>query len=160
MYPAWVEQGLILVLLIWIIVLSYLLWRERSFLRALFPKSDSRDIRNKFKELAEVIDEFGKQNQLLSRNFRQLAREGLNHIQKVAVLRYNPYQDTGGNVSFSLALLDGNLDGLVITSLHSRSGTRVYTKTIKVGKSELELSKEEKQVLRQAVEDTKNGRTS
>lgn len=160
MYPAWVEQGLILLLLIWIIVLSYLLWRERNFLRALFPKSESRDIRNKFKELAEVIDQFAKQNQLLSRNFRQLAREGLNHIQRVAILRYNPYQDTGGNMSFSLALLNGNLDGVIITSLHSRSGTRVYTKTVNAGKSELELSREEKEVLKRAVEDTKNDGTS
>lgn len=156
MYPAWAVQAFGLVLLIWLFGLSYLFWRERNFLRQLFPKSESRDIRNKFKELLEVIDQFGKQDQLLNRNFRKLTREGLNHIQRVAILRYNPYEDTGGNVSFSVALLDGNLSGLVITSLHSRSGTRVYTKEVSLGKSDLELSKEEKEVLIKAIEDKKD----
>jgi hypothetical protein len=92
-----------------------------------------------------------RENQVLNKNLRAIYREGMGHVQKTAVLRYNPYQDTGGNVSFSLALLDGKDGGVVITSLHTRAGTRVYVKEILNGKSELALSKEEKQVLEKAV---------
>jgi len=66
--------------------------------------------------------------------------------------KYNPYNDTGGDQSFSLVLLDGKLNGTILTSLHSRSGTRIYAKVIKKGESELDLSKEEKEVLKKAIQ--------
>ena len=45
-------------------------------------------------------------------------------------MRYNPFEETGGNQSFALALLDAEGDGWVLSSLHARSGTRVYAKAI------------------------------
>lgn len=151
MYPAGVEQLLIVTALIWLFILSYLYWREQNYLRHLFPKSGARDIRNKFKELVEIIGGVVKENQSLNRHLREVSKEGLSHLQKVAILRYNPYNDTGGDQSFSLALLDGKLNGSIITSLHSRSGTRIYIKIIAKGESDLQLSKEEKVVLDQAI---------
>lgn len=73
-------------------------------------------------------------------------------IQKAALLRYNPYKDTGGDQSFSLALLNENGDGIVLTSLHARSGTRVFAKEVSNGaKGNIELSSEEEQVIKQAL---------
>lgn len=152
MYSVGGAEILSLVLLIWILVLTYFFWRERNFLRQLFPTSEGRDIRQKLKELLGVIEEYGKKEAILVKNLRGLNREGLGHVQKVAILRYNPYGDTGGDQSFSAAFLDGRLNGVVITSLHSRAGTRVYAKTISTGQSELGLSKEERQVLAKAIE--------
>lgn len=152
MYPVGGAAIVELVLLIWLIVLSILIWKERSFLHQLFPKNDSRDIRNKFAEVLQAIVDFDQKGQTLNKNFRELAKEGLNHIQKIKVARYNPYQDTGGDQSFSLVLLDGKDNGFILTSLHSRSSTRVYVKPIKSGKSELELSKEERELLKSSIE--------
>lgn len=64
-------------------------------------------------------------------------------IQKVGILRFNPFGDVGGDQSFSIALLDSKNNGILITSLFSREGTRVYSKKIKEGKSKYFLSKEE-----------------
>lgn len=153
MYSVGGAEILNLVLLLWLTALTYFFWRERGYLRQLFPKSEGRDIRHKFQELLEEIDQFGKKEAILVKNLRGLNREGLGHVQKVAILRYNPYGDTGGDQSFSIALLDGRLSGVVITSLHSRAGTRVYAKTISAGRSNLELSREEKEVLKRATED-------
>ncbi len=73
------------------------------------------------------------------------------YIQKVGLLRFNPFSETGGDQSFVLALLDKNNDGLVISSLHSRTNTRWYAKHIKRGKSlDSELSKEEEKAINQA----------
>lgn len=73
------------------------------------------------------------------------------HLQKVGLLRFNPFSDTGGEQSFILALLDYNNNGLVISSLFSRSGNRWYVKKVKKGKGEdLELSEEEKKAIEMA----------
>ena len=55
-------------------------------------------------------------------------------FQRVGLVRYNPFEETGGNQSFALALLDAAGDGWVLSSLHARSGTRVYAKAIKGGR--------------------------
>jgi hypothetical protein len=65
-------------------------------------------------------------------------------------VRYNPFEETGGNQSFALALLDLDGNGWVLSSLHARSGTRVYAKAITAGRAESALSEEESAALRQA----------
>ena len=72
-------------------------------------------------------------------------------IQRVGLVRFNPFEDTGGNQSFALALTDAQGNGLVISSLHSRTGTRVYAKAIADGRSDGALSAEESEALRLAL---------
>lgn len=80
------------------------------------------------------------------------ADSGLRHaVQHVGLVRFNPFEDTGGNQSFALALLDANGDGFVVSSLHSRAVTRVYAKTVTKGKSEAALSDEEAEALKKAL---------
>jgi len=76
---------------------------------------------------------------------------GRRSIQRVGLVRYNPFEDTGGNQSFALALTDARGDGFVISSLHSRTGTRVYAKAIGDGRSDGALSAEEREALRLAL---------
>jgi hypothetical protein len=72
-------------------------------------------------------------------------------FQRVGLVRYNPFEETGGNQSFALALLDAGGDGWVLSSLHARSGTRVYAKAIKGGRSDAGLSAEETAAIAQAT---------
>ena len=72
-------------------------------------------------------------------------------FQRVGLVRYNPFEETGGNQSFALALLDAAGDGWVLSSLHARAGTRVYAKAIKAGRSDAGLSEEETAALGQAM---------
>ena len=71
-------------------------------------------------------------------------------VQRVGVVRYNPFEDTGSNQSFALAMLDDRANGVVISSLHSRQSTRIYLKPISAGRSETALSDEEAEALRRA----------
>lgn len=71
--------------------------------------------------------------------------------QKISVVRFNPFGDTGGDQSFSLAVLDGHDSGYVLTSIHGRQGTRVYLKPIDFGKSKHSLSDEESLAISQAI---------
>ena len=71
-----------------------------------------------------------------------------NCVQKVGVVRFNAFDDTGSDLSYSVALLDENNDGVVLSSIFGRDENRCYAKPIKNGKSEYPLSKEEVQALK------------
>lgn len=93
------------------------------------------------KNIAKLAQEIGQVGALTKSSF-----------QKSALVRYNPFEDTGGDQSFIIALLNGQNNGFVISSLHSRNGTRIYAKQITAGKAaERELSKEEKEVVDKAI---------
>lgn len=151
MYSDWVWLFLG-ALFIWLGVLTILVWKQGNFLKSLFPKSAERDIRKKFEEVLDDIGAFKKDLGEVKSKVAELEKLGQIHIQKVALLRYNPYEDTGGDQSFTLALLDDLGTGIVVTSLHARSGTRVFAKPVLEGKSgKYQFSKEEEQVVEKAM---------
>ncbi|MFL5778457.1 MAG: DUF4446 family protein [Chloroflexota bacterium] len=78
-------------------------------------------------------------------------------FQRVGLVRFNPFEDTGGNQSFALALLDDNGSGLILSSLHARAGTRLYAKGVERGRSDAALSDEESRALAQAMRDSGRG---
>lgn len=81
----------------------------------------------------------------------KIQKEGFLHIQKIGLVRFNPFKDTGGDQSFILSLVDGNDTGVIISALYARTGTRWYAKRVVRGKSaDHELSDEEKKALKTA----------
>ncbi len=84
---------------------------------------------------------------LIAQRLQQVA---LRSTQKVGLYFYNPFGDTGGTFSFSIAMLDAEDNGLVLSSLHSRSGTQVYAKAIERGQSKHHLTGEELEALKRA----------
>jgi len=80
-----------------------------------------------------------------------LEEENKKMIQKVGMIRFNPFSGTGGDQSFSLALLNKENDGLTITSYYSNGGSSVYGKPIKKGKSRYPLSNEEEKAIKDAI---------
>jgi hypothetical protein len=72
-------------------------------------------------------------------------------VQRVALLRYDAFEDVGGRLSFSCAMLDEHGTGVVLTSINGRQETRVYAKPISEGRSSYNLSSEEEEAIRQAL---------
>ncbi len=95
------------------------------------------------RELAELGARLTALEQGVARVVDALPRS----IQGVGVVRYNPFSDMGGNMSFSLALLDGRASGVVLSVLTNRDGARVYGKAVENGRSSYPLSDEERQAL-------------
>jgi hypothetical protein len=93
----------------------------------------------------------GRELDELSARAAVLEAAGRRAIQRVGLVRFNPFEDTGGNQSFALALTDSAGNGFVVSSLHTRTGTRVYVKAIASGRSDGALSEEESEALRQAL---------
>lgn len=71
-------------------------------------------------------------------------------VQKVAIVRYKAFEDIGSDLSFSIALLNHNNDGVIITGIYGRNDSTVYAKPIDKGISRYDLSEEEEQVLVEA----------
>jgi len=141
----------ILFLLAWNIFLQLRLERTRQRIKIFFRG-------RKTKDLEEVIAEQVKRMKSMEGDIKELFKwnEKLQKIadisiQRVGVVRFNPFKDVGGDQSFSIALLDKNNDGIVISSLYSREGTRVYAKPIKNGTSEYHLSEEEEKAIERAM---------
>jgi hypothetical protein len=95
----------------------------------------------------------------LAKGERQLGETLRATIQHVAVVRFDAFEDMGGRLSFSAALLDRNGDGLVITSINGRQDTRCYAKRVENGTSIHNLSEEEEQAIRDAMEGAQSGRS-
>ena len=87
----------------------------------------------------------------LEKEYERLSLTGGLASQKISVVRFNPFGDTGGDQSFCLAVLDSHDSGYVLSSIHGRQGTRVYVKPVDFGKSKYQLSAEERQALAQAA---------
>lgn len=110
------------------------------------------------KDLEVVINEQKRQIKKLEKEIKELFdgyekiyKMAFKGIHKVGVVRYNPFNDIGGNQSFVVALLDGDKSGVVITSLHTREGTRIFSKAIFEGKSlKGALTEEEEKAIKMA----------
>lgn len=105
-------------------------------------------------EILSYAEGLEKRISSLSKELKELKEKNKLCVKKVAVKRYNPFSNVGGNQSFSVALLDENNDGMIISSLFSQDGNRVYAKSLKNGKPEYQLSKEEEELIKQII---KNG---
>ena len=99
---------------------------------------------DKIYDVARELDDLSARSAVLEANSRRA-------IQRVGLVRFNPFEETGGNQSFALALTDAAGDGFVVSSLHARSGTRLYAKSVVAGRSDAALSAEESEALRQAL---------
>ena len=91
-----------------------------------------------------------ERQKIIEESLNNLRTESQFAISQLGLVRFNPFEDGGGNFSFSLALLDGHNNGLVITSMHGRQQNRIYTKKITNGNSEMQLTDEEQQAIVQA----------
>ena len=135
---------------IWLGALTIAFFLFANFFRRLIKGTEGGDLK---KVLEGILTREAKNVQgieALNRQVAILAEEGFGHVQKVGLVRFNPFKEIGGDHSFSLALLDGKDTGIVVTGLHTRERTRIYTKVIKNGKSEFELSAEEVKALAKA----------
>jgi hypothetical protein len=137
-------------LVIWVSILSFFVFRMIAHYNRLTVGVS----KNSLKEILEsVLTNVGNTKSKITKTeeaMRVLDEQGGFHLQRMGIVRFNPFLDTGGNQSFTLALLDGNDNGIVMTSLYARAGNRWYVKEIKKGKGELALSKEEESAIEKA----------
>jgi len=102
------------------------------------------------KEVLVELDTLAKKLESVSGELKALVEKSKGFVQRVGIVRFSPFPEVGGDQSFSIALLDENNNGIVLTSLYSRETSRVYAKPIKAGQSSYVLSNEEKEAITRA----------
>src|SRR5680860_143544 len=139
------------VIFIWLLIITVYFFRLSSHYDHLTKGANGKSLRIIMENLLKDMDMTKKQIEELKKYCNKLESDGLFHIQKVGLVRFNPFKDTGGDQSFVLSLIDGNDTGVVVSGLYSRSGTRWYAKKIKSGKGvDYDLSEEEKRSIKEA----------
>lgn len=148
---SFVQTGLIVVDIVWLVVLTVFvvrMLRRYSRLVAGVSKIGLTDILDAMLRSQHIVK---KQVGALEEVVGKLQADATLHIQRVGIVRFNPFSDTGGRQSFTLSLLDGHDNGIVMTSLYARTGNRWYIKKVREGKGvDMELSKEEEAAISSA----------
>ena len=115
-----------------------------------FFKKTKKEPEN-LREVLRCLRKTEKDNQRIFHEIERFKKESKSFVQKIGMVRFNPFKEIGSNQSFSVALLDGNNDGVVFTSHYSREFNRVYAKPIKAGRSSYSLSGEERKAIEKAL---------
>jgi hypothetical protein len=153
-----------LTLLIWSLALSLLLvvggvWvfdlqsrlnrLERRY-ESLFSDQEEPSFAAALERMAARFSKMNTRTERLVVRLDEMDRTLMRCVQGVGFVRYSAFEDTGGDQSFSLAMVDGDGDGVVVSALYGRDATRVYAKPVESWSSSRALAAEEEQALTHA----------
>jgi hypothetical protein len=139
------------VLAIWVAWLQRGVGQLRGRLRRLIGDGEGLGLDELLDRQFGRLDTIAERVEALNRLHRELETLSQQSIQKVGVIRFNPFADTGGDQSFAVALLDAAGNGVVLSSLHGRADTRIFAKSVQAGRSKHALSDEEQDAIRKAL---------
>ena len=139
------------VLAVWVAWLQRSAALLRRRLRRLFGEGEGVRLDELLDRQFRRLDTVAEKVDALNRLHRELETLSQQSIQKVGVVRFNPFGDTGGDQSFAVALLDAAGNGVVLSSLHGRADTRIFAKSVQAGRSKHTLSDEEQDAIRKAL---------
>lgn len=101
------------------------------------------------------VERVEKQNAEIRELINAIDVNMVNCIQKIGIVRYNAFKDTGSDLSFALAMLDENNNGVILNGIYSREMSNIYAKPVENGKSKYTISEEEKQAIQKAIDNQK-----
>jgi len=136
-----------------LVLAGYCAWQIISFNRlkkTFFAGGKALSLESVIYSLKQELQNSREQEAALEQGLAELKTKVAFAIQKVGLVRFNPFNDGGGNFSFSLALLDEHNTGVIITSMYGREQNRIYTKKIDRGKCDVKLTEEEEQAVEKA----------
>ena len=142
---------LLLLLAGWVALIELRYQRLASPFRMLMTGRGGADLEATLIDFVARMDRVEQTTQGMVRRVDAVEVQQPYHVQHVGVVRFNPFQDKGGDQSFVVAILDGHADGAVITSLSSRTDTRIYAKSVVGGQSTYTLNNEEKEAIARAM---------
>ncbi len=142
---------LLLLLAGWVALIELRYQRLASPFRMLMTGRGGADLEATLTDFVARMDRVEQTTQGMVQRVDAVEVQQPYHIQHVGVVRFNPFQDKGGDQSFVVAILDGHADGVVITSLSSRTDTRIYAKSVVGGQSTYTLNNEEKEAIARAM---------
>lgn len=138
-----------LFILLSLIILIEALWivKTEKRLKRFFLGKKAKDLEDTIVKLEEDIVQLKKAKESTEKDLLGINDKLKKSIRGLETIRFNPFPDQGGNQSFAIGLLNEEGNGVVLSSLYSRERMSVFAKPVKDGKSEYDLSEEEKEAL-------------
>lgn len=143
---------LIIVTMINIIMLTKI---NKKYIKFMKQLGNGSNLDEMLRDYLRDVKEIKQDNSEIKAYYTKLDSDIASCIQKVGLVRYNAFRDVGSDLSFAIALLDGNDTGVVLNGLYGSESSNIYAKPIKGGVSTYQLSEEEKYAL-EIAEQTKN----
>lgn len=138
---------LLIILLVNMIQIRKLKKKYKMFMDGKNAKTLEESIMSRMDQIDYLISS----NERNEKNIKNILKNMKNTFQKVGLVKYDAFQEMGGKLSFSLALLNEVNDGFIINAMHSREGCYTYIKEIIDGNSIITLAGEEKEALEMAI---------
>lgn len=136
---------------LWLAVISFFLFRALTHYKNLSTRTGSKSIDSILDSILDQLVTHERDGVKVKEAILTLESQAKKHLQRVGFVKFNPFERSGGEQSFVIALLDSNNSGIVETFMYTREGVRIYVKQVREGKSvEYELSDEEKEAIRTA----------
>jgi hypothetical protein len=140
-----------ILLVVWNIFLHLNISKVRQNQQKFFSGKNGGDLEKTIIGHSQNLKELDRDIQDLYGISNKIHNLSLKSVHKVGVVRFNPFKDLGGDQSFSVALLDGENSGVVLSALHTREGNRVYAKPVENGKAvKHPLTDEEQEAIKKA----------
>lgn len=124
---------------------------KKEYTKFMKKIGNGSNIDQMLKEYIEKVEKVSKENKELAEYIKKLENEKMKCIQKVGIVRYSAFKDVGSDLSFALALLDDNNNGVVLNGIYSADSSNIYAKPITNGISKYTMIDEEKQAIAQAL---------
>lgn len=140
---------LVIVGIVWVLDLQARLRRMQSHYESLFSGGDDASLAVALENLASRLSETTARTERLVTRAEQIDAILAHAVQGMGLVRFRAFQDTGGDQSFALALVDGEGNGVIISALYGRGATRVYAKPVQGWLSPKALGEEEEKALAQ-----------
>lgn len=144
------EMILIGFLLLYAVLSIFWILTTEKRLKRFFMGKKAKDLEDTIEILEDQIKKLNENKMRTSEELININSKLRKSIRGLETVRFNPFSDQGSNQSFAISFLNEDEDGVVISSLYSRERTSIFAKPIKNGKSEYELTEEEKVVLSKA----------
>lgn len=149
------DLGLIIFIMILIILyitnIAKLGKIRRNYTEFMNKIGNGENIQESLEKYVKQVQDVKKENDKLKKGYQQLENVIAGCIQKVGLIRYSAFKDTGSDLSFTLALLNKENTGVVLNGIYSRDMSNIYSKPVEKGKSTYTLSEEEKQAIEKAM---------
>lgn len=155
----YILSGLLIILLIgFVILLGKVISLNKRYKKFIVKLGDGKDLQEDLENYMYRVERVERQNAEILGQISGLDKDLEGCIQKVGILRYSAFQDTGSDLSFTLALLDEHDNGVVLNGIYSREMSNIYAKPVEGGKSKYTLSEEEQEAIKRAIETDKKRR--
>lgn len=146
-----VLYALIGLLFVWLVVVSFFLFKTKKHYQSLISRTRKQTLDGILDTLVDSMQRHDKKLESIDETIDEVKKHAENHFQKMAVVRFNPFDRMVGDQSFVIALLDKQDNGVILNFMYTREGVRVYPKQIEGGKAlEYDLSEEEKKAIHEA----------